>query len=379
MLKKHDVTLVYLSFAFAPHWRHGGPPRIIYTYYDFVRNRCLNSVQVISTYEPVDKDFIIDDSIYYLPNTGLLGRFYYGVPILRLVRRLLKLRSTSDKLIIHLSQTRSVFNLLALIFSFFNNVSLVFSPFGSLPNRRSVFNAIYDIFVTKPFVRRCSLGLGQTNHELNVLQNFGAKRVKLGLLGTPAHQYGRSPGGRVKKGLTQFLYLGRFHKSKGVIGLISAFSELVNTRTDWRLDIVGAGSEQSKMEDLINSLNLQEYVNILPPVYDDSRFELYSSYDFYVINSEIYEETSLASVEALSVGVPSIVNERVDLPFLEQFNAGYVVRKGNNLHSVITHACQLSDEDIKEMKRSALDLFENKYSSNAVCLELCNNYKDLLE
>jgi GalNAc-alpha-(1->4)-GalNAc-alpha-(1->3)-diNAcBac-PP-undecaprenol alpha-1,4-N-acetyl-D-galactosaminyltransferase len=56
------------------------------------------------------------------------------------------------------------------------------------------------------------------------------------------------------------LAVGRLHKQKGFDRLIKAFSNL--DHKDWKLSIIGEGSERSNLEKLINDLNLKDYISL---------------------------------------------------------------------------------------------------------------------
>ncbi|NRP95482.1 Alpha-monoglucosyldiacylglycerol synthase [Marinobacterium sp. xm-g-59] len=372
------TNVIFLSYAFAPHWRHGGPPRIMKTYFDHISSLDSMGIYVLASYEKQDEKFLPNKNVFYFRNSGILSSFYYGISLFRSFRKIYKVYTASKYLVIHLSQSRSIFNLLALFFSFFPGVRLVFSPFGSLPNQDRLLNKIYDFFVTKPFVRRCNLGFGQTNHELELLKSYGCKDVSLGLLTTQGSSFNRFLGGRNVEGCTRFLYLGRLHRSKGVPELVKCFGEISKTRKDWFLTIVGDGDDKALILSLIQKYQIEELICVIDPIYDESRYGLYANNDFYIINSNIYEETSLASVEAISVGLPAIVNEKVDLPFLEEYKAGFVSRSSFDLKHIINKSCDLSDIEIVDMRASAARLFDEKYCCNAVVAKLVGDYERVL-
>ena len=54
-----------------------------------------------------------------------------------------------------------------------------------------------------------------------------------------------------------FIYIGRLERYKGVHELIKAFRKLQNVFPDSRLAIVGYGSQEQELKDLVSSLDLQ--------------------------------------------------------------------------------------------------------------------------
>ena len=61
---------------------------------------------------------------------------------------------------------------------------------------------------------------------------------------------------------------------------------------------------------------------------DNERFSYYAEADIFVITSDYYEETSLASVEALTVGTPALVTKEVELPLIAESQAGFMTNGG---------------------------------------------------
>nr|WP_317631510.1 glycosyltransferase [uncultured Flavobacterium sp.] len=58
-------------------------------------------------------------------------------------------------------------------------------------------------------------------------------------------------------------YVGRLHKSKGVDTLIKAFNILLNEYPNIHLDIIGSGPENEYLQNLVNSLKIENKVNFL--------------------------------------------------------------------------------------------------------------------
>lgn len=58
--------------------------------------------------------------------------------------------------------------------------------------------------------------------------------------------------------------IGRYDTHKGYDYLIWAFNVVSEKHPDWKLKIVGDGYYKSKMENLINALNLNDKVLLVP-------------------------------------------------------------------------------------------------------------------
>lgn len=374
----YKIKILFLAMAFAPHWRHGGPPRIMHTYFKSLDGNEDFDIRVFAAYEDIDVEFEINKKIKYFRNSGVLKSYYYGISFIKLLKEINAL-DVGGRVIIHLSQTRSIFNFLALLLSYSNKIKVVISPFGSLPQRSYGVKNIYDYFITRPLIRRSSLGLGQTDHELELLRNWGCKNVKLGLLTINKDYLIQRYYSIKNENIVKFIYLGRFHKTKNVTGLVESFSKFNALNKKWTLTLIGHGDDIEKIKEMISSCGLSDKIFVLGPVYDESRFELYRDFDFYIINSNIYEETSLASVEAISVGLPVIVNRMVDLPYLEEYDAGFVVKDPTNLVDVLIRAVNLTTESRSKMRSNALSLFKDRYSPRSVVDQLIKYYTEIYD
>ncbi|SVC42005.1 uncharacterized protein METZ01_LOCUS294859, partial [marine metagenome] len=69
---------------------------------------------------------------------------------------------------------------------------------------------------------------------------------------------------------------------------------------------------------------MQESVTLTGPLYDQDRFIAYSGADLFVFAPAIWEETSLASLEALACGTLVLASRRADIPWLEAYQAGRI-------------------------------------------------------
>ena len=81
---------------------------------------------------------------------------------------------------------------------------------------------------------------------------------------------------------------------------------------------------QQEIFDRIRNAGALSNIQIVNNVYSD-RFEYYSLADVFLGFPTIYEETMLASIEALSCGNPAIVSREADMPFVQEEGAGFVI------------------------------------------------------
>lgn len=107
----------------------------------------------------------------------------------------------------------------------------------------------------------------------------------------------------------RFLAIGRFsHQHKGFDILIKAFNLFSQQNSDWQLDIVGEGVEESLYRTLIHKYHLEDRIIIHP--FTNNIQDYYSQAQIYVLSSR-WEGFGLVLVEAMAHGLPIISS---DLP-----------------------------------------------------------------
>jgi len=113
-------------------------------------------------------------------------------------------------------------------------------------------------------------------------------------------------GGKIK-----FISVGALEEYKNHRTLIKAFDDPI-LREKAELEIIGDGSLGKEYENLIQTLNLQNVINLLGSVSHDSVFEkLDNSHAFILLSNENF---SVAAVEAMGRGLPTVVSESSGIP-----------------------------------------------------------------
>jgi glycosyltransferase involved in cell wall biosynthesis len=153
------------------------------------------------------------------------------------------------------------------------------------------------------------------------------------------------PAIRLDKSKTNFLYLGRWEKEKGLGELIKAIALVRKEIAHIHLNILGWGNYEREMRKLINQLKLKEEIEIVGQV-STSLVSIYlKESDCLVIPSQ-GDSIPLVFSEALQMRNPLIVTDIGDMGYLvKRFNLGKVVPGGD----VQKLACAMI-EFIKEKK-----------------------------
>lgn len=100
-----------------------------------------------------------------------------------------------------------------------------------------------------------------------------------------------------------FIAVGRLSYEKGFDRLIDAWKILNEKFPEWKLQIYGSGPLKSTLEEQINNLGLNNYVNINPPTKNIHQKYLENS---GLIISSHYEGLPMVMLEAMEAGLPII-------------------------------------------------------------------------
>lgn len=121
------------------------------------------------------------------------------------------------------------------------------------------------------------------------------------------------PHGKGHEGNKKFLSVGRFvPRHKGFDILIRAFAEFARHDSEWTLDIVGEGPEESFYRRLIAENHLEDRITIYPFTKNIQKY--YEASSVYVLSSR-WEGFGLVWIEAMAHGLPVIAS---DLPVVKE-------------------------------------------------------------
>ncbi|MBO4815554.1 MAG: glycosyltransferase family 4 protein [Clostridia bacterium] len=165
----------------------------------------------------------------------------------------------------------------------------------------------------------------------------------------------------------QLISVGRLDKIKGFSDLIDLFNIFQKDHNDWRLHIVGDGSEKENLQNKINSLNLGEKIILCG---NKTSKELEKEY----LNSTVYLMTSLSEsfglvlVEAASFGLPLIAFDSAQgaKEIIENEKNGYLIPNRDKclflekLNEIIDNS-----EKIQDLSKNSIITAE-KFSKNNI-------------
>ena len=149
-----------------------------------------------------------------------------------------------------------------------------------------------------------------------------------------------------KHSIPHLLYVGRLEKQKHVDDIITALA-LLQPSTKLHFDIVGTGTKKEDLRRKAAELRVIDRVTFHDYLDDDALIEMYARSDIFV-NASTGELQSLATLEALSSGIPVVLANAVGLPHLVRPGVnGYLFQPGD----VEALSDYLEDLAINEQKR----------------------------
>ena len=171
---------------------------------------------------------------------------------------------------------------------------------------------------------------------------------------------------------------GRLHKTKNFPSLINVWKLIHQRHEDWKLQIWGEGEESQTLQRLIEDMELTGTVQLMGYT-PDIRVKM-SKASLFVLTS-LSETFSLVTVEAMSVGLPTVV-------YHCSGGLGFVVRDGktgylvpqNDEEAFADKVCFLIENDNKrkEMGYAALE-DSRKYATENIIKQWMALFEELLE
>jgi L-malate glycosyltransferase len=211
----------------------------------------------------------------------------------------------------------------------------------------------------------------QPNKDILTVYNFIDDRVYYKK--DSAHlrsEYGIKPEEKV------IIHVSNFRKVKRVPDVIKSF-DIIRKEMPAKLLLVGDGPEMTIVSQLVEDLNLADYVLFLGK--QENLEELYSISDLKLLLSE-KESFGLVLLEAMACGVPCIGTNIGGIPeVISDGETGFICEVGN-VEEIAERAIQiLSDEQLhKTMAENSIHRVKTKFNAHAIVQEYEMIYKNLL-
>jgi glycosyltransferase involved in cell wall biosynthesis len=238
--------------------------------------------------------------------------FSYSKPLsminsMELFKFITQQRDSGEKVVIHLLENKGLLVIQLAQLAKKNHYSLWLSPFGQgdaiLNKKISVYKHIY-----KRIINQSQKIICQNDNEVILYKsNLGdqSKALKLPLLlDEKIKKYFNQKKINQSKTL-RIGYLGRNTLLKGILEIID-FCERISDEIDLKLTLAIAGKD-AQIEDRIRNSFID--IEVIQLEHTTDRFQIYSKLDLFVILPRVPEETSLAALEAATLGVKILYNK----------------------------------------------------------------------
>lgn len=166
-----------------------------------------------------------------------------------------------------------------------------------------------------------------------------------------------------------FLYLGNMIIEKGPYDLLEACKVLVDKGYKFNCKFVGGWKDINEIEfrDKLISLQLNEYVCLLGPKYDNEKIEILKNSDVFVFPTYYHGECfPLVLIEAMSYSLPAIsTNEGAISEIIVDNETGFIV-DSKNIESIAEKMEYfiLNPNMIKVMGEKAKNMYDESFTLN---------------
>ena len=177
---------------------------------------------------------------------------------------------------------------------------------------------------------------------------------------------------------------GRILELKHVEFAVETLRVLHQLDSRYRLELIGEGEFQSKIEELVKVYNLEDSVTFMPFLDHDTIMQKLAGASIYVFGSDRQEGWGVALNEALASGLITFTNEKAGSAkfLMENEKNGFMFSSLEELEKQIKTFSNMSETDVLNMRKAAKDIIFNMWNhinaSNRLYEMLINiyNHKD---
>ncbi|MET3128827.1 glycosyltransferase involved in cell wall biosynthesis [Arcicella rosea] len=174
------------------------------------------------------------------------------------------------------------------------------------------------------------------------------------------------------------LFLSRINIKKGLDLLLPAFKTLLAKRTDCILVLAGPDDGYlSETERFIKTESLQESIKLVGMLVGEDKLAVFSDADIFVLPSHS-EGFSIATLEALVSGIPSLLSDRVGFgESIRESNAAHLVEL--NPESIVNGLTKMLDDEkyCELLANNGKALVKEKYDIELVAKNLFEEFKKI--
>ena len=319
-------------------------------------------------YELIERDGFCVHSF----NSFLFGAFDY-------------IRKVSTKVdIIHIHSVWNNYNVLLANYLILRNIPYVITPHSGLTDDRiKQSNYIFKLLYHKLFQKRVfnnALGVhALTQEESTVLSKYTLNK-KIFVVENGIELTDRVKKNFIPKKHYRIGFLGRLAIEKNILGLLHALKE-ISPEILKRVELVLIGpcknKDFEKFKSFIKENDLQSNVSFEGALYGKEKENMLAGLDGY-IHPAFSDVVSIAVMEALSFGLPSIITRTSDVSYYYNSNSFIMVEPYPTSIAKGIERFVLMEGEHETMSNNSIDLVHSTFNWPVVIPKLYYKYNDLL-
>lgn len=287
--------------------------------------------------------------------------------------------------IVHLHSVWNTYNLIIACYLLKEKIPFIITPHSGLTEDRLkqskyIFKRLYHHFLQKPIFDRAS-GIHALTREESTCLNAMTKNNNIFYVPNGLdHTFTIEESKLNHRDVIKLGFLGRLSKEKNIVGLILSLKYLDSSvLNNLQLDLIGPfDNNEQELRDLVENLGFKNIVNFKGPLYGAEKNSALRELDIY-IHPAFSDVVSLAVMEAMQIGLPSIVSRTSDMSYF--YNSGAFVMIEPNSKDIARGINEIiyNKDDWNNMKHSALNLSRTIFNWNVSVPMLIKEYLMILK
>ncbi len=184
---------------------------------------------------------------------------------------------------------------------------------------------------------------------------------------------------QIPKDEQMILFMSRINLKKGLDLLLPAFKQLLTKRNDCLLILAGPDDGYlSITQNFIKENNLEDRIKLVGMLTGKDKLAALSDADIFVLPSHS-EGFSIATLEALVSGIPSLLSDRVGFgEAIKETNAAHLADLNEN--SIVEGLNKMLDDKdyCQTLSKNGTDLVKNRYDIELVAKQLFNEFEKIV-
>jgi len=337
-----------------------------------------------------DTDSINGIQVYYFRNISNVLAFKHRV--LSPLGMIPALRRNIQKYdILHINGLRNFYDGAIIYYAKKYNVPYILQAHGSLPRlmTKRRLKLVYDILFGYKLLKGASKVIALSHLEAKQYKNMGVPKEKIVIIpnGIDLSAYDDlPPRGSFKKKFDipknrkVILYLGRFHKTKGIDLLVKAYAYLIKDMKCNNTLLVMAGPDDGylcEVKSLATSLNVSASILFTGFISSEDKLKALVDADVFVTPS--FYGLPMTFLEACATGTPIITTNLGDILEWINNNIGYVTAPSPHELAKAIHRIISDDKLYKRFSRNCMDVVKSKFLLEKTVTQLEKIYKEAIE